>query len=452
MEKTRKAVFVLFGGTGDLIKKKISAAFVRLIKDKNIDRRSALIGVSRKDFTDSDYKKFLSGSLDKKEDKSYLKCLNVRYAQGDFSKEDGLDDLKEILSEEGMKNCDRIYYFSTSFKYFPLISEELKKIGLDKNPHGNPKVVFEKPFGEDLVSSRKLNKGIKKVFSEEQIYRIDHYLGKGTIQNLNVLKFANPILDSSLKRKYVDSIEVIVDENSGVGNRLEYYNETGAVKDMIQNHLLQVLSLVLMDKPSEFSSKKICEEKVKVLKSLKVLNHENHVLGQYKSYNKEVKDAKLENNKTETFAKIVLESSMKKWKGVKLILKTGKKLDKKKGQIKINFKSEKVPKNFFEGVKDNKIVFDIYPKQDVNIFMNAKGPYSKELKLVDFEFCEECHFGPNTPDAYSVLLNDILKGDKFMFAMDKEIRESWKIVEKIDKMKDKIKFVKYKDGEDPDKR
>jgi glucose-6-phosphate 1-dehydrogenase len=444
-----KVVFVLFGGTGDLTRKKISSAFIHLIKEKFLDKNSVLIGVSRKDFTDADYRNFLSSSIKDKEDKNLLKRLDIRYAQGDFFKKDGLDDLKEILSEEEFKGCDIVYYFSTSYKFFPLIAESLKELNLHKIVSGSTKVVFEKPFGYDLKSSIKLSNGLKKVFSEDQIYRIDHYLGKKAIQNLNILKFANPIFNSTLNRKYVESIEITVDESAGVGNRLEYYNISGAIKDMFQNHLLQVLSLVLMKKPLEFNSKFISEEKIKVLKSLRVLGPENHLLGQYSSYIEELKESGLPNNKIETYAKIVLESKIRRWKGVKLILKTGKKLGEKIGKIEINFKNEKTPKGFFKGQKNNKVVLDIYPKQDVSIYMNIKNPRLRELKLVNFEFCEECQFGPNTPDAYAILLEDILKGDKFMFARDKEIRESWKVVEKIERMKDKIKFVRYMDGKFP---
>jgi glucose-6-phosphate 1-dehydrogenase len=328
----KKVSFILFGGTGDLTKKKISEAFVHLIKEKEIDKDSFLIGVSRKDLSDSEYKQFLVDSIRDKEDKKSLGKLNVKYAQGDFTKEGGLDKLKEVLSKNEKKGSDRIYYFSTSFKFFPAISKELHKLHLDKNPHGTIKVVFEKPFGKDLESFEELNKGIKKFFSEKQVFRVDHYLGKKTVQNLNVLKFSNPIINSSLKGKNIESIEIIVDEDLGVGNRIEYYNESGAINDMIQNHILQVLSLVLMKKPSKFNSEKISSEKIKILKSLKILPPENHLLGQYKSYKEEIKKSNLQDKNTETFAKIILESKSKRWKGVKLILRTGKKLEKKRGK------------------------------------------------------------------------------------------------------------------------
>jgi len=444
--KEEVVTFVLFGGTGDLTRRKLVPAFGQLVHDGKISRNSTIIGISRKKLLDEEYKKSLIDSVSDKDKKRHVKILRIKALSADFAEKGGLDELKTEMDkcEIGGK-CNRIYYLATSFKFFPNIVRELRRYGLDKQKSGFTRVVFEKPFGEDLKSAVKLDKGIHEVFSEGDVFRIDHYLAKETVKNLNILKFTNPILYSTFNNKFVDSIEITVDEAIGVGNRVEYYDDAGAIKDMIQNHLLQVLSLILMERPLKLESKRIHNEKVKILKNIEVLGAGHHLLGQYKSY--EMKDSR-----TETFARIVLNCKTKQWDGVKLVLRTGKRLKRKYGQIRINFKA--IPEDFIndlEGVRDNKIVIDIYPRQDVTIWMNTRNPlvYGK-TESAKFEFCRECEFGPNTSDEYATLLEEVIKGDKTLFTRSDEVKESWRIVDKIEKMKKRIKFVRYRDGGDPE--
>lgn len=444
--------FILFGGTGDLARKKLVPAFANLINRGIIGKESSIIGISRKKLSDEEYKKFLLEGVAKNEEKEHIKKLRIRYFSGDFTRKEGLEGLKELIDKTESDECHRIYYLSTSFSFFPNIVMELKKDGLDKNKNGSTKIVFEKPFGKDLRTSEELNKEIYKAFKEEQVYRIDHYLAKDTVQNLNVLKFTNPLIYSSFGNLNIDKIEVDIEENTDVENRIEYYNESGALKDMIQNHLLQVLSLLLMERPKPFTPDGIHNAKINVLKNLEVLDAKEHLLGQYKSYENQIKRKGLEDKRTETFAKIRLNCKMKRWKGVPLTLRTGKKLKRKHGEIRIYYKPAAGKfVSGFSGFKDNKIVIGIYPKQDVTIFMNSRTPeQNNEVKPVKFEFCQECEFGPNTTDEYSILMEEIIKGDKTLFSRNDEVSECWRIVDKIEKMKNKIKFVKYEDGTDPD--
>lgn len=449
MEK-KEVTFVLFGGTGDLTSRKLVPSFARLVNEGKIREDSTIIGISRKNWNNDQYKNFLIGSIKDEKDKDYIKSLDIKFFRGNFTK-NGLDGLRELIEKSERKGCNRIYYFSTSFKFFPEIVREIKRRKLHKQNKGFTRVVFEKPFGRDLKSSEKLDKEIHKTFSEKDVFRIDHYLAKETVQNLNVLKFTNPIFYSTLNSYYVGSIEITVDEDLGIGNRIEYYNDTGAINDMIQSHLLQVLSLLLMERPTSLIPEKIHDEKVKILRNLKVLPAKHHLLGQYESYVSEVKKVGLNVGRIETFARIELNCKTKRWDGVKLVLRTGKKLKKKYGQIRINFKPIENFVHNLKNVMDNKIIIDIYPEQDVVIWMNTNTPeQSNEVKHARFEFCRNCEFGPNTKDEYATLLWEAIKGDKMLFTRADEVRESWDIVEKIERIRDNIRFVYYEDGGEPE--
>ena len=448
--KSVQATIVLFGGTGDLTKRKLVPAFANLAHQGIINRESTLIGIGRKNFDDSTYKKFLIDSISDEKEKEHIKEMNIKFFRGDLSKPEELSGLKEMLQFCEGPECNRIYYLATSFKFFPAIVKELKKYHMLAQKDGFTRIVFEKPFGEDLKSSNKLDKEIHKVFPEENIYRIDHYLAKDTVQNLNVLKFTNPIMHSTLNNKYVKGIDIIAYENLGVANRLEYYNDSGAVKDMIQSHLLQMLALLLMQRPKKFEQKDIHDEKVKILKNLEITKEEDYLFGQYESYKKELQDSGLPDKQTETFASVMLNCKTKDWNGVKIRLRTGRKLEKKIGKIIISFKDEEMPG--WEGLANNKVVINIFPHQDIEILMNAKDARkTNHISPVNFVFSHEKHFGPNTINEYAALLEEVLKGDKTLFTRTDELRESWKIVEEIEKLKGKSTLVSYKDGEDGDK-
>ena len=449
MMQKEKLTMVVFGGTGDLAKRKLFPAFAELISDSIIAKNSLIVGIAREDLSDEDYKKIICDSLElngkTKEVKSKLENVRIKYLRADFSQKDSGKKLKEFLDKYEDKENDRIYYLATSYKLFPNIVNELKNNGLHKNNKsgGFTRIVFEKPFGNDLDSSNELDKEIHKVFSEDQIFRIDHYLGKDSIQNINVLKFTNPLFLNILNSKFVSKIEVIVDEDIGVGNRLAFYNETGTIKDMIQNHLLQVLSLILMDKPKDFSAESIHNEKVKVLKKIKVSEIKEHLIGQYLSYKNELEKNNISDFKTETFAKIGLTCDNEIWKGVKIYLKTGKKLPKRYGQIVIIL-------NKIDNLPENKIIIDIQPEQDIKLIVNTKKPDSDEISEISLDFMHSKRFGVNTVGGYEELLEDVIENDKRLFTRSDELMESWRIIENIEKIKSKIKFVYYKDGSDPE--
>lgn len=451
--KKKSVSFILFGGTGDLTKKKLAPAFAQLVHDKEVASNSSLVGIARKKFTDEEYKNFLMKSVPDKKERKHISEFDVGYVSGDFDSDELYASLKKELKEkEPKQGCGRIIYFATGFEFFSKIISKLKKHGLHKNKKYFTRVVFEKPFGKGYLSALSLDKKIHSVFPEKNVFRIDHYLAKGMVQNINVLKYLNPIIYGTLSNKYISSIEVIADEDFGVGKRIEYYDSAGAVRDMIQNHLLQILGRILMEKPKTFNYEDYHREKIKVLKNLEVMPAKNHLFGQYKDYGKELERKGLSRSKTETFARVELNCKTKRWDGVKLILRTGKNLKEKKGMAIINYKSESKAQNKWNCFEGNKIVLDLFPKQDITIVMNTRDPRKEGVaRPVSFEFCNDCEFGPNSVDAYSVLLREVIEGDKYLFAKNDTVLESWKVVEKIERLREKIKFVKYSKGLDPEK-
>jgi glucose-6-phosphate 1-dehydrogenase len=415
--QTSSAVsFVLFGGTGDLTRCKLVPGFADLIHRGVIGKGSKVIGVSRKPLSDAEYKKFLVDSVSDEDYKKHVRTLDVSYLSMDVTKSTDFKKLEKAMAFCGIQGCNRVYYLATSFKFFPDIVNGLKKYDLHKVHKGFTRIAFEKPFGKDLKSSNELDNGMKKVFSEEQIHRVDHYLAKETVQNILVLKKSK--YGKLFNGKDVAKVEVIVDESLGVGNRLGYYNDAGALRDMIQNHLLQVLSLVMI------AGDKVHEDKVKMLKSLKVLSGN---FGQYRGFEEERNKAILPDKKTETFARLELKSESKRWEDTLFILRTGKKLAKKEGKVVVSLRS------------GEKITIYIYPKQEIEF---SDGKRSKGI-------CKECGFSPNSLDEYSVVLEEIVKGDKKMFTSGNEVRESWKIVEKAEELKKKNKLEIYEDGSSP---
>lgn len=394
--------FVLFGGAGDLVKRKLAPAFADLIARKVLSKRSKIVGVGRKNMSDDEYKKILVDSVSN-ELRNEIESLDVNYVSADFSNPGEVGKIGESLKHCDITGCNRIYYLSTGFKFFPSIVQGLKKYGLEKEKKGFTRIVFEKPFGSGLKNSNELDKEIHRVFDEKDVFRIDHYLAKEAVKELIELKLKDKKFRDSLNGNTVSEIDIVSDEDLGVGERLEYYNESGALKDMVQNHLLQLLSITLAIFEN---NEEIHNKKVEVLKKIRVVNSKDNLLGQYFSYCKELNKKELRDVRRETFVNIVLECNDSNWKGVKLVLRTGKMLGKKESYIKIKFKdgSEKI--------------FSIYP--------NKKGI-----------------------DEYSFLIENAVKGDKEYFASDNEVRECWRIVEDIEKIKDKIRFVRYEDGKMP---
>lgn len=449
----KHTTFVIFGGTGDLTTRKLVPAFAGLIEDGVLAKQSTIIGIARGNFTNDSYRELLLASARNAHEKECISHVNILFYQADSTKKGALENLVTLIADnEPPKGSERIYYLATSYTIFPAIIKNLQSVGLHEQQNHDTKIVFEKPFGHNYESAVALERQIHSVLAEEHVYRIDHYLGKNTVQNINILKFANPFFDAILTDKFVDKIEIFSDEPLGVGNRLGYYDNAGAVKDMIQSHLLQVLSLVLMDKPKTFSDHDIHDAKVKVLRKLKLRGASHHSIGQYTSYATELANAGMNaNSKTETYARLSFFCDTPRWRGTRLYLQTGKKLHKKSSKVLIYLKKpHDTVYAHMDGVEENMIVIDIQPDEDVKIYINTRQNSSKNaVTNVPMDFCGTCHFGANTSDGYKTLLEDVLKDDKTLFTRYDELRWSWKIIDGFETMKKKLPLHKYEDGTPP---
>lgn len=421
--------FILFGGTGDLTKKKLAKA-ISLVSEKEKIKIN-LTSIGRKDFNDETYKKFLGVK--------FHKNVKIKYFKADFSKKESFSSLEQqIKNFEDNKTIGRIFYLATSYDYFETISEIIKQI---THESGFTRIMFEKPFGESLESFKKLDKSIKKNFKEEQIFRVDHYLAKETVDSILLMRFSNPLFENVWNSKFVDKIKIIVKEDEGVKERIEYYEKAGAIKDMIQSHLLQILTFILMDAPKTIEEKHILKEKIIALKKIRFKGKLQ--TGQYENYKEEAK----KQSNTETFAEVHLESRSKRWKGTEIILLTGKNINEKQAHITLEFKKEPCILYCNFDSAPNKLVFWIQPKQNVELTMNAKIPgENPKIDKVRMSFNPESKFQGNNAEGYEIIISECLKGNKSIFLSSEILKESWKITDKIIKKSKSMYPVIYKKG------
>jgi len=447
-----ECTFVIFGATGDLSKRKLIPAIYKLIDDKKLCKFT-IVGVS---FEDKPKEEVLEASKKfiKNPDQATFEKLTklFDYYSMDFYDTKSYSGLKELLKKIERKRKlpgNRIFYFATMPDHFVVITKNLYEANIVKeHPHTKTKktrawsrAVYEKPFGSDLKSSREINKYLASIFDEREIFRIDHYLGKELVGNIAMARFTNRVLEPLWNNKHIDSVQIIMSETIGIDGRGGYYDSYGATKDMIQSHALQLLALTAMEAPEyKLSASYIRNAKANVLKKVKV---ESVIRGQYEGYTKE----KLVNpkSKTDTFVALKLSINNKRWKGVPFYIKTGKKLDKKDTSIHIKFKEVKCLIDWCPA-DSNYLTIQIQPDESFYLELNTKKPYTtQEVTPIKMAFSHSTLFGPNTPEAYEVLLADIVQGDQSAFIRSDEIDLSWKIVEQIDKLDGK-KIYQYPQG------
>ena len=423
------ATIIILGATGDLSKKKLIPSIYNLIKNKKLND-FVVIGTSFEK-TNAEFLLKKSKKYIKNLDSKAWKKLEQRfhYLQSDFYDQSNFCDLGpavEILEGKYKLPGNRLFYLATLPEHFKVIADNLKKCGIAKQKKNWTRVVFEKPFGKDLKSAKNINKCIRSIFTEKQIFRIDHYLGKELVQNIAVARFTNTFLEPLWNSRYIDHVQVIMSEDIGVKGREKFYDQYGALKDVIQNHVLQMLSLTAMEAPKKMEAKYIRDEKVKVLKAVKLTN--KVVLGQFKGYKKGI----TKNSKQNTFVAAKVQINNKRWKGTPFYLIAGKEMPKRLASIYIQFKEP--PCLLFGKVCNflpNYLTIQIQPDEGFYMQMNAKVPGSSDIVPVKMDFCHESTFGSNTPEAYENLLNDVMKGDQSSFVRSDEIEQQWKIVDKI---------------------
>jgi glucose-6-phosphate 1-dehydrogenase len=451
------AVMVIFGASGDLTARKLIPALYDLAAQRLLPMEFAVVGISRTEMSHEEFRKRLREALAKhrsgqvSDDVWESFSRSIFYLAGDSKMPETYEELKNFLNEldaERGTEGNRIYYLSSSPSLFPTIVERLGEAGMNEEENGGyARLVVEKPFGRDLMSARELNGDIRRYFEERQIYRIDHYLGKDTVQNILALRFANGIFEPVWNQHYVDHLQLTVAEDLGVGTRGAFYEEAGALRDIVQNHVMQVLSLTAMEPPVTFDAESVREEKVKVLKAVRPIPEGQvdlyAVRGQYTRgwvFGEEVKGYREEedvapDSTTETYVALKLFVDNWRWAGVPFYIRAGKRLPKKATEIAIQFKP--TPHTPFargetRGLEPNVLVVRIQPEEGISLKIGAKVPGSGfEVSSVNMDLLYGTAFLEEAPDAYQRLLLDLMLGDPTLFIRADEAEGAWSILEPV---------------------
>ncbi|MFH1831891.1 MAG: glucose-6-phosphate dehydrogenase, partial [bacterium] len=436
-----ECTFVILGATGDLTKRKLIPAIYKLIAEQKLCK-FAIVGASFDTVTVQDIlaqAKFFVPAANpeiwqKLEKAFYFYSMDFYNARAYV----GFCSLLNNVEKENNLVGNRVFYFATLPKHFITITQNLvqscivKKSTKDQLQNSSvwTRLVYEKPFGDDLSSSKKINKYLASVFDESQIFRIDNYLGKELVGTIPLTRFTNKILEPLWNNKHIDSVHINLSENLGIQNRGLYYDNYGAIKDMVQSHMLQLMGLTTMEAPESLSARAIRDAKAAVFKKVII---EKVVVGQCDDYTKEKSVAS--DSQTETYVAIKASVNNKRWRGVPFYLTTGKYLSKKESSIRLNFKRVKCLLNTCPSVP-NYFIVKIFPVEGMSFGVNAKVPGSSyEVTPVEMDFCHGCLFGPNTPESYETLLSDVIKGDQSAFVRSDEVESSWRIVKQIEALK-----------------
>jgi len=456
-QKRPACLFVLFGVTGDLAARKIAPALYNLLADGLVGEDFAVLGVARRPKTDQELRDEMKQAIDKfsrqKLDEGLWNSFAQRwyYHQAEAGDSQGYRSLAQKIAELDQRHHlhgNRVFYLAMTPDTFPEIVENLGAAGL-ADSEGFTRVVVEKPFGRDLQSARALNDLLLSYFDESQVCRIDHYLGKETAMNLLAMRFANAIFEPLLNNRYVHQVQITVAERDGMeGRRGPYYEKTGAMRDMVENHLLQLLALTAMDVPLRMTAGDIRDEKVKVLRALEPLTPQEvtrrTVRGQYiggvDASGKELPAYRAEagvdpSSQTETYVAMRLNIDNWRWAGVPFLLRTGKRLASKDSQIVIIFRRE--PISLFQSAKcdmrgHNRLVIRIGPHEGTSLFLDAKVPgQDMILRPVKMDFAYKSSFESATPEAYEHLLLDAMIGDPTLFIRNDEVEACWRLIDSI---------------------
>jgi glucose-6-phosphate 1-dehydrogenase len=435
---------VIFGASGDLNHRKLLPALFNLYRKKRIPENFQILGFATRDWDDHKFRTEMEAAAVQfcTFDYSYDEWLDfsehLYYMSGNFTNPDDFEVLADRLQQLESGPSDRMYYLASAPRFFLPIVQELGRLGLVDEAEGKRRVVVEKPIGTDLASAHALNEGLSQVLKEEQIFRIDHYLGKESVQNLLVFRFANAIFEPIWNRNYIDHVQITVAEEVGVANRAGYYDNVGVLRDMFQNHLIQLVALVAMEPPANFEADSIRDEKVKVLRSIRPITTDEiateTVRGQYRGYCESPGVA--ERSQTETFAALRLYIDNWRWQDVPFYLRSGKKLAEKCTEIAIQFKCPPVhmfplPQDF--EMTANILGMCIQPDEGIHLKFEAKVPdTAAETRSVDMEFHYRDSFGETSiPEAYERLCLDALQGDATLFTRAGAAELSWKFIDPI---------------------
>ena len=445
-------VLVVFGASGDLTSRKLMPALEQLASNRQLPPAFSVVGVARTEMTDEDFRSRMLEAVEKPSAAWENLVTGFRYVAGDYSHPDTFDALKKALDEideERGTAGNRVYYLATVPSVFAEVAAALADHGLNEPSREGAfvRIVCEKPYGRDLASATELDTAMHQSFREEQIYRIDHYLGKETVQNVLALRFANAIFEPIWNRRYVDHVQITVAESLGVGHRGGFYETAGALRDIVQNHVLQVLSLTLMEPPATIDAKGIRDEKVKALRAVEILTpgevSGEVVRAQYDAgwvegepvagYRDEPDVAP--DSRTETYVAMRLRVDNWRWAGVPFYVRTGKRLPKRYTEVAIEFHD--VPHLPFaskaaRGLGPNALVLRIQPDEGIALRFGAKVPgQAFEVRTVSMDFSYGAAFLEETPEAYERLLLDAMVGDPTLFIRADEVDQAWRIVQPV---------------------
>src|SRR6202167_1751031 len=446
---------IMFGASGDLARRKLMPALCDLAFHSCLAPSFRLLGFARTKMSDDDFRKSAGEFLPKGQEEGaddakkseFLK--NLQYFTGDYDDAAAFQNLAKRLEEldkEGGLGGNRLFYLATPPEVYTHVIQQLKQANLTKSKGDKSwtRIIIEKPFGRDLASAKALNAKVLEAFDESQIYRIDHYLGKETVQNLLVFRFGNGIFEPLWNRNYIDSVQITAAESLGVERRAAFYESAGAVRDMIQSHVLQLTSLVGMEAPARFDATSVRNEKIKILQSIRPFEREtvwkSVVRGQYGAGNvdgKAVPGYRQEagenpDSATETFVALKLLVDNWRWSGVPFYLRTGKRLARPMTEIAIRFK--RAPHMVFQGenVEPNALILNIQPDEGISLSFGAKSPGSQmHISPVTMDFRYKQAFGGGSREAYATLINDCIRGDATLFDRADSVEAAWGLVDPI---------------------
>ena len=443
-------MLVIFGASGDLTHKKLMPALYSLAYRRLLPSRFAIIGISRTDETDDGFREDMKQAVQRHARDEFRQDVwdelaeSMRYIATDFADDAGESKLEEVITElDGQKQLggNRVYYLAVPPPAFPTIVDSLGKHRAERS--GWTRLIVEKPFGHDLKSAQELTALLREHFAENEIFRIDHYLGKETVQNMLALRFANGIFEPIWNRQFIDHVQITVAESIGIEGRAGYYEQAGAIRDIFQNHLLQLLALTAMEPPIDFTSESVRNEKVKVLKSLHTPGPKSVVRGQYgrgfvdgeevPAYREE--EGVASDSMTETFVAAKLYVDNWRWADTPFYVRMGKRLARRETTIAIQFKRAPHPpfeETASEGLRPNVLLVHVQPDEGVSLAIGAKVPgQGMTIQTVHMDFLYGGAFRTGLPEAYERLILDTMLGDATLFTRNDEIDEQWLLVDAI---------------------
>jgi glucose-6-phosphate 1-dehydrogenase len=437
---------VIFGASGDLIRRKLMPAFFHLFMESLLPEKVAIVGYARSAMSDDDFKQRMRDGVNefcraKPTDETWAAfSQRLSFVRGSFDEEHAMAGLRqhlEALDVDLDSEGRHFYYCATPPEAYPLIVKRLAEVDLQKNS----RIVIEKPFGHNLETARALNRALHDVFEERQIFRIDHYLGKETVKNILAFRFSNGMFEPIWNRRYIDHVQITVAEEIGIEGRGAFYEKVGTLRDMVQTHLFQVLTFIAMEPPISFDPDRLRDEKVRVLQSMQEVNPKKVIRGQFVGYRQEANVAK--DSQAETYAAVQLEIDNWRWAGVPFVLRTGKMLKRKVTEVSLTFRH--VPYNIFksssEAPRHDVLAFRIQPDEGITLHINVKDPGAglnlTEARL-DFDYHKS--FTGSVAEAYELLLLDAMKGDHTLFTREDEVERAWEVLEPVLQAPPRVRF------------